>query len=84
MSDLPTACARNWHLRSDLSGRRDSLAVAETLQAVDGVAMGAYVWLLVIVFLVTLVYPPAGAGLGCLALTAGVVVWLLRKIDRNG
>ena len=45
--------------------------------------MGAYVWLFVIVFLVTLVYPPVAAGVGCLALTAGVVVWLLGQFDRH-
>jgi hypothetical protein len=39
--------------------------------------MRAYVWLLAIVFVIGVIYPPAAAAIACAATTAAVAVWVL-------
>ena len=39
--------------------------------------MRHYLWLLIAVFLIGLIYPPAALAIGHAALVAGFVVWLL-------
>ena len=41
-----------------------------------------YLWLLVCVFFIGLVYPPAAAAIGSAAMTAAFVVWLLVWLGR--
>jgi hypothetical protein len=43
--------------------------------------MGAIVWLLVIVFVVGVIYPPAAAAITCGVTTVWVLMWLLARGD---
>jgi hypothetical protein len=43
--------------------------------------MRAIVWLLVIVFVVGVIYPPAAAAITCGVTTVWALAWLLARID---
>jgi hypothetical protein len=63
-------------------GRRvlesDRLAVARGMHAdAEEAIMRHVVWLLVLVFVVGVISPPAAAAIACAATTAGLVVWFL-------
>jgi hypothetical protein len=45
--------------------------------------MRGYLWLLVAVFIIGVIYPPAALAIGHAALVAGFVVWLLLLMLRS-
>jgi hypothetical protein len=45
--------------------------------------MRGYIWLLVLVFVVGLVYPPAAAAIASASVTAAAVVWFLLWLGRR-
>lgn len=59
-------------------GSHDRLAVTASayLYNID-VFMRSLVWLLVLVFVVGVIYPPAAAAIACAATTAGLIAWFL-------
>jgi hypothetical protein len=46
--------------------------------------MRGYLWLLIAVFPIGLIYPPAALAIGHAAVVAGFVVWVLLMMARSG
>ena len=45
--------------------------------------MSGCVLLLILVFVVGVIYPPAVAAIGCAAMTVGFALWVLACLDRS-